>query len=77
MGEETAELSSEESAQSAVEAVKKLNVELDIPRGLSEFDVDPDAIPDMAREAMTSGNVKANPRDTSLEDIIALFEAAL
>lgn len=77
MGEDTVGLCLEEGAWKAVEAVKKLNIELGIPRGLSVFDVDPVAIPDMAREAMTSGNVKANPRDTSLEDIKALLETAM
>jgi alcohol dehydrogenase class IV len=77
MGEDVAGLPEEKAAWVAVEAVARLNAQVGIPKGLREFGVDPAAIPAMAEEAMKSGNVRANPRDTTLEDIVALFEAAM
>ena len=77
MGENESGELTEKAAWRAVKAVKDISAQIGIPKGLRKFNVDPTAIPDMAREAMTSGNVRANPRDTTVDDIIALFEAAI
>ena len=60
-----------------VEAVKKLNTELGIPKSLSEVGVAEDKIPQMAEDAMKSANVLANPRQTSLKDMVELYKKAL
>ena len=60
-----------------VEAVKKLNTELGIPKSLSEVGVTEDKIPQMAEDAMKSANVLANPRQTSLKDMVELYKKAL
>jgi alcohol dehydrogenase len=73
-----AELMGEESTpEGAVEAVKKLNRDLGIPGTLAQYGVARDAIADMTKDAMKSGNVLANPRQTGPAEIEALYQLAL
>jgi len=60
-----------------VEEIRKLNEELGIPSCLSEVGVTEDKIPQMAEDAMKSGNIAANPRSSTLQDIINLYHQAL
>ncbi len=60
-----------------VDEVRNLNKQLGIPAALSEVGVTADKIEDMAKDAMKAGNVLVNPRQTTLNDMIALFEKAL
>lgn len=60
-----------------VEEIRKLNADLGIPKTLSEVGVKEELIPAMAEDAMKSGNIPANPRQTTLNDIIALYKKAL
>lgn len=60
-----------------VDEIRKLNDDLGIPKSLSEVGVTEDLIPNMAEDAMKSANVLANPRQTALKDIIALYKKAL
>lgn len=60
-----------------VEEIKKLNADLLIPKSLSEVGVTEDKIEDMAKDAMMSGNIPANPRQTNLKDMIELYKKAL
>jgi alcohol dehydrogenase len=60
-----------------VEELKKLNADLGIPKSLSEVGVKEHMIEDMAKDAMKSGNVLANPRDTNLNDMIELYKKAI
>lgn len=59
-----------------VEEIKKLNADLGIPKSLSEVGVTEDMIPTMAKDAMQSGNIPANPRQSNLNDIIELYKKA-
>lgn len=63
--------------QMLVDEIRKLNNELGIPARLSDVGVTADKIPVMAEDAMKSGNIPANPRQTTLKDMIALYEKAL
>jgi alcohol dehydrogenase len=63
--------------QMLVDEIKKLNADLGIPASLSEVGVTEDKIEAMAQDAMKAVNVKANPRQTTLKDIIALYKKAL
>lgn len=67
----------EASPQGAVEAVRKLNRDLGIPEKLSHFGVKSDAISSMTKDAMKSGNVLANPRQTGSSEIEALYQLAI
>ena len=59
-----------------VAEVQKLNDDLGIPKSLKEVGVTEDKIPAMAADAMKSGNIPANPRQTTLEDITELYQKA-
>lgn len=60
-----------------IEELKKLNAELGIPKSLAELGVKEESIEAMAKDAMKSGNVLANPRETTLEDMIELYKKAM
>ncbi len=70
-------LGAKKDAQAAVKRVFALNEEVGIKPKLSEYGVTEDAIPNMAKDAMQSGNILVNPRETKLEDIQTLYRAAL
>ena len=63
--------------QMLVDEIKKLNKDLGIPASLSEVGVTEDKIEDMAKDAMKAANVKANPRQTNIKDIINLYHKAM
>ncbi len=60
-----------------VDEIRKLSRELGIPPNLSKLGVDRETIPKMALDAMKSGNIAVNPRQTSLQDITDLYLRAL
>lgn len=60
-----------------VEELKKLNRDLGIPASLSEVGVTEDKIEAMAKDAAAHPNVLANPRQTNLKEMIALYRKAL
>lgn len=70
-------LSHVEAADVAVEAVQSLAADVGIPDTLTEVGVAPEGISVLAEDAMKSGNIRINPRHTTLKDIIALYEAAM
>ena len=63
--------------QMLAEEFRKLNEELGIPGSLSEVGVTEDKIENMAKDAMKSANVLANPRQTTEKDMIALYKKAM
>ncbi|MGN1344962.1 MAG: iron-containing alcohol dehydrogenase, partial [Traorella sp.] len=63
--------------QVLIDEIKKLNQDLGIPSSLSEVGVTEDKIELMAIDAMKAANIKANPRATTLKDIIALYHKAM
>lgn len=63
--------------QMLVDEIVKMNADLGIPASLSAVGVTSDLIPEMAEDAMKSANILANPRQTTVKDIIALYEKAL
>jgi len=76
LGERVEGLSRREAAEAAVEAVRRLARDVQIPERLRDLGVTREAIPRMTEDAMKSGNVLVNPRTTAASDIAALFEAA-
>jgi alcohol dehydrogenase len=76
--ERIAQLLGEEwTSDGAVLAVKKLNSDLGIPHTLSEVGVQAEAIEAMTADAMKSGNVLANPRQTGSSEIQQLYRLAM
>lgn len=76
MGEEVDGMPPERASERAVEAVQRLSRDVGIPEHLREVGVTKDAIPALATDAMKSGNVLVNPRPTTYDDIVELFEKA-
>jgi alcohol dehydrogenase class IV len=60
----------------AAAAVRRLETDIGIPASLSDLGVDKASIPDMAQDAMKSANIAINPRKTTINEIIGLFERA-
>ncbi len=56
---------------------RELNREIGIPESLSEVGVKETYIEAMAEDTMKSGNIMANPRESKLKDIIALYHKAM
>ncbi|MDI3535158.1 MAG: hypothetical protein PWQ82_1523 [Thermosediminibacterales bacterium] len=77
MGENVDGLTELEAAYKAVEAVKKLSKDVGIPEKLSDVGVKEEAIEDMAKDAMKSGNILVNPRKTNINDVIELYKKAM
>lgn len=77
LGEDTGGLSDHDAACLAVDQVRQLNDDLDIPGRLREVGVKVSGIAALARTAMQSGNVKVNPRKTTPKAMEALFRAAI
>lgn len=77
MGEDVVGLSDVDAAMLAVEAVENLGGDVGIPNTLSEAGAKAEGIPQLAEDTMKSGNVAVNPRKTTLQDVIALYEEAM
>jgi alcohol dehydrogenase len=77
LGEDTSGLSDREAAKLAIAAVVELSLDIGIPKSLSEVGVTQDLISSMSADAMKSGNILINPRQTTLKDIESLFRAAM
>jgi len=77
LGVDTGGMTTAEAAQAAVDKVRSMNEDLGIPPGLSAVGVRAELIPHMAADAMKSGNVPLNPRPTTYEDIVAIYEGAM
>lgn len=76
LGEETDGHGDYEAACLAVEAVRRLNEDLGIPEHLGNAGVEDPDIEGLARAAMRSGNVRVNPRKTTLSEMEDLFRKA-
>ena len=76
LGEDIYGMTEVEAAYKAPEAIRKLSDDVGIPKSLRAVGVKEEGIEDMAKEAMTSGNILVNPRAAELEDMISLYRAA-
>ncbi len=77
MGENISGLTPKEGARRAVERVRDLVVQLELPAGLSALGVTPDRIDEMARDTMKSSHVPVNPRPMNERDVAELYRSAL
>lgn len=77
LGANPGDLSENEAAEAAVQAVRRLAATAGIPPRLSLAGVTESSIPRMAADAITSGNIAVNPRPTLVDDVIALYIQAL
>ncbi|WP_180954337.1 iron-containing alcohol dehydrogenase [Bacillus sp. M6-12] len=65
------------NANKAIEAVKKLAEDINIPINFSEYEIKEEDIFTMALDAMKSGNIQVNPRTTKIEDIKMLYKKTI
>ena len=77
MGQNTAELSDEQAAQKAIEGIKRIAVQVGAPAKLSELGVEADKIESMAKDAMKSSHIPANPRPIREEEVAELYRQAM
>lgn len=74
--EGTEKMSQEEYRKAAVDAVKKLSEDVGIPADLKEI-VKPEDVQFLAESAFADACRPGNPRDTSVEEIKALYESLM
>jgi len=77
MGIEVKGLAEADGASLFVDAIRQLAQDVGAPGKLSEVGVSTDKIPAMARDAMKSSHIPANPRTITEEDIAALYHQAM
>lgn len=74
-GEDIEGLTPMEAAEKAVTAVKRLVKDLEIP-ALKSYDIDPERFPRLAEDAVKEAATKDNPRKTTVEDAVHLYQKA-
>ena len=74
--EGTENMTVEEYRKAAVDAVKQLSQDVGIPADLKEI-VKPEDVPFLAESAFADACRPGNPKDTSVEDITALYQSLL
>lgn len=77
MGVDTTGMSQDEYRKAAVDAVKKLSADVGIPAKLADVGVKAEDIDFLAKSAFDDVCTGGNPKDTSVEDIAALYRKIL
>lgn len=77
MGVDTTGMTDEQAAQAACDAVRALAVEVGIPQHLSELGITEKDIPALAEQALADVCTPGNPREVTLDDIVALYKKVL
>jgi lactaldehyde reductase len=72
----TESMSADQYRNAAVDAVKALSLRIGIPQKLVEIGVKEEDLPKLAQAAFNDVCTPGNPRDTSVEDILALYRKA-
>ncbi|WP_443776443.1 lactaldehyde reductase [Alistipes ihumii] len=76
MGVDTSSMSDNEAADAAVKAVKDLAIRVRIPQHLSEIGVPESGLPTLAQAAFNDVCTPGNPRQTNVEEILAIYKKA-
>ena len=69
-------ISKGEAACTAIDEIRELNAELNMPTGLGEAGLDREKMPKLAADAMLDHCYKLNPRQCTEQDMLHLLEAA-
>jgi alcohol dehydrogenase len=77
LGESVDRCALPEGAARAAQAVRQLAEDVGIPKGLARYGLAEADVPAIVEEAMKSGNVAVNPRQTRAEQLEAILRAAL
>lgn len=76
MGVQTGNMTDEQAAEAAIAAVRNLSITIGIPQKLNEIGVKEADLPALAQAAFNDVCTGGNPRDVSVEDILALYKKA-
>jgi len=77
MGENIDGLSIRDAADKAITSIKKLSADVGIPAGLTELGVKAEDFEVMAKNAMKDACGATNPKVPTLNDVIAMYTAAM
>ena len=77
MGVDTEGMNREEASKAACKAVKDLAILVGIPQHLSDLGIKETDIPRLAEQALADVCTPGNPREVTLDDIIALYHKVL
>lgn len=77
LGENIDGLGMMDAAEKAITAIERLSADVGIPKSLAALGVKESDLEPMARQALLDGNAGCNPRKGNVNDIIALFKAAM
>ena len=77
MGVYQPRMSAEEAAKAACDAVRALAVRVGIPQHLTELGITENDIPRLAQQAMEDVCTPGNPREVTIDDVIALYKKVL
>lgn len=76
-GEDVSSLSNMDGARKAVDAIKKLNIDIGITESLMDYGVVEADLAMIAEEGYKSGNVLVNPRSSKVEDLVQISRKAM
>jgi alcohol dehydrogenase len=77
MGVDVSKMSTDEAAEAAIVAIKKLAATIGIPSGLAAIGAKEEDLPILAENAMKDVCGLTNPKEASLADIIAIYKSAM
>lgn len=76
MGVDVSGMTREEGAAAAVDAVKKLSLDLGIPQKLRDIDIPENALEQLSKDAFADVCTGGNPREITEKDILELYRKA-
>jgi len=77
LGEDVAGLAPVDAAAKGIAAIRKLSRSIGIPAGLKALGVKEADLPTMAENAMKDACRLTNPRTATLQEVVAIFQAAM
>ena len=77
MGVRTEGLTEEQAALAAIDAVRTLSKAIGIPQRLGEIGIKEEQLPQLAADALIDPCTGGNPKDVTVEDILAIYKKAL
>ena len=76
MGVDITNMSKEEAAKAAIDAVRQLAIDVNIPQTLRGLNIPKEGLPRLAKDALADVCTGGNPREVTYEDILKLYEIA-
>ncbi|TLX73496.1 iron-containing alcohol dehydrogenase [Labilibacter sediminis] len=76
MGVDISEMSTQEAAEAALDAISQLSKDVGIPTGIKELGAKEEDFELMAKNALADVCTGGNPKEVSFEDAVKIYEAA-